>query len=143
MVAGQQSKREGVVQSYPKNSIDVALRVLLLTLYADDLHQPPEKAEIRRQLPDLEIFTDGVFFGLYHEMDYFISKHDAEMKGLIEQHSLGHVIEETLNQIDDAKLIPHLYGAMIRVAKSDGEIVGAENELIERAKNMWNYSSAT
>jgi len=128
------------VKKYEKNSIEVAIRVLLLTLYADDRHQPPEKAEIRRQLPNLEIFTDGIFFGLYSGIDSYIDQHDTEMKALIQEHSLAVAIEETLSRIDNTQLISALYNAMIKVAQADGEVVVEENLLIGRALVIWGWS---
>ncbi len=128
------------MHKYDKNSIEAVIRVLLLTLYADDRHQPPEKAEIRRLLPDLEIFTNGIFFGTYSRIDSYIDRHDAEVKALIEEHSLAAVIEETIKRIDDRELIPSLYSAMRRVAQADGEVVIEENFLIGRSLVIWGWS---
>jgi hypothetical protein len=128
------------VQKYEKNTIEAVIRVLLLTLYADDRHQPPEKAEVRRQLPNLEIFTDGIFFGPFSKVDSYIDKHDREMQDLIAEYTLGRVIEETLARVDDVELIPNLYNAMLKVAQSDGEVVIEENLLIGRALVIWGWS---
>jgi len=125
---------------YENNSIEVVLRLLLLTVRADEVHHASETAELRRLLPQLEIFTKGIFFGLYSNIDQIIASHDQDVVDLISEFSLPKVAENAIAQIDDPELALNVYNAMRSVALADGEIVRAENLIVQRAARAWGHS---
>ena len=125
---------------YQNNSIEVVLRLLLLTVRADEIFQAPERAELRRQLSKLEIFTNGIFFGLYGKIESVIDAHDLDVQDLINEFSLREVAEKTIAQIDDPELAYSVYNAMCTVALADGELVVAENLIIQRAAKAWDQT---
>jgi len=125
---------------YQNNSIEIVLRLLLLTVRADEIHQAPERAELRRQISNLEIFTNGIFFGLYSKIDSVIDAHDLDVQGLINEFSLPEVAEQTISQIDDPELAYSVYNAMRAVALADGETVSAENLILQRAAKAWDQT---
>ncbi len=126
-----------IAEIIEKNSVDAVLRLLMLTIYADRVQKPQEMTELWRQLPKLEVFTEGEYFPDVRGLNRLISKNDAEVRHLLDESSLTTEIESAIKLIDSPILIPMVFGGMQAVARADGDIHHTENSIIQLASNIW------
>ncbi len=127
-----------IERQYPKNSIDAVLRLLMLTVYADEKQRHEEITEIWRQIPKFQLFVAGGYFQGATGLRASIDAHGEETQRLIIQENLPHTIEGSVRRIDDPALIPMVLQAMQAIAISDGQFHHNENAIIAQAYEIWN-----
>jgi hypothetical protein len=122
------------------NSVEAVLRLLMFTVYADRIQKPEEMTELWRQIPSLNVFTDGDFFPGIKDLNSLISKHDSDVRELMDDASLMTEIERAIGLIDSPILAPMVLAGMQAVALSDGYYHHSENNIIEQAAKAWGMS---
>ena len=119
------------------NTLEAMLEVLLVTIYADNVVKPEERASLIEELPTLSAFTEYNPHLDEHEIRNQIVMTEPEVRRALNDGDRSAFESGALERITDKLLQRVLYAAMIHLAKVDHEYHPSEANLIGRAALMW------
>ena len=125
------------MEAQTNNSAEAVVQVLILTLYADRLDNPPSVAETRDRLLGLDGPLRGQIKGLGRGLEPLIAGQDRQARDLADAGDLLAATGQALARITDPWLEGVLLDAMCHLAWADTHYHYVDGLMIARAIIHW------
>lgn len=124
-----------------ENTVSAVVQLLMLTLYADHLDDPPPPGEIRVRLTRIGAPLAPWIEGIGRRLGPLIGNLDGDIRALPDRPALLAATGSTLARITDQVLAPQVLRAMCTLAWDGAGYHYTEGLMIARASIHWDLPS--
>ena len=121
----------------PRNSLDAAVRILLMAVYSDGKRTPGEMDEMERQASIVGGVVTYSGAAPLRSVTQVVDEQILDVRAAMDGPQRTAEIDRALRAIDDRDVIGKLCEALGEIARADGELQQSEHQFLAGAMKAW------